>query len=141
MPSRPFSSVATRCAQPSSEADAPASPEATSSSKRTIDALSALLGEDDAEEEERRREEEADRARAELADRVEAEKLARGERLQAFLGDSSIGPLPRIEGDDFVFELSAPASVHRISDDAAEQGTGGEHTDQQPAQIQGAKFA
>ena len=84
MASRPFSSVATRCAQPSSEADAPASPEATSSSKRTIDALSALLGEDDAEEEERRREEEADRARAELADRVEAEKLARGERLQAF---------------------------------------------------------
>jgi hypothetical protein len=84
MPSRPFASVVTRCAQPSSEADAPASPEATSSSKRTIDALSALLGEDDAEEEERRREEEADRARAELADRVEAEKLARGERLQAF---------------------------------------------------------
>jgi len=84
MPPRPFSSVVTRCAQPSSEADAPASAEAKSSSKRTIDALSALLGEDDAEAEERRREEEADRARAELADRVEAEKLARGERLKAF---------------------------------------------------------
>ena len=84
MPPRPFSSVVTRCAQPSSEADAPASAEAKSPSKRTIDALSALLGEDDAEAEERRREEEADRARAELADRVEAEKLARGERLKAF---------------------------------------------------------
>ena len=74
-----------RCLPPSdAAAGASADPVSESSSKRTIDALSALLGTDAAEEEERLREEEADRARAEMRDRVAAAKAKKEARLAAF---------------------------------------------------------
>lgn len=56
---------------------------ATSKSKSTIDALSALLGDDTADEEQKR-EEEADRLRAEKAALLETEKAKKEERLKAF---------------------------------------------------------
>lgn len=69
-------------------AAAPAEPSGTSA-KKTIDALSALLGEEDAEEEERRREEEADLARAAAQSRLEAAKAAKSERLKTYLSAST----------------------------------------------------
>ena len=55
----------------------------TSKNKSTIDALSALLG-DDADDEEQRREEEADRLRAERAAALEIAKAEKDERLKSF---------------------------------------------------------
>ena len=59
------------------------------SAKQTIDALSALLGEEDEKEQERRREEEADLARAAAQSRLEAVKAAKSERLKVYLSAST----------------------------------------------------
>jgi Lon protease-like protein len=75
-------------AEDTERAAAPAEPSGTSA-KKTIDALSALLGEEDAEEEERRREEEADLARAAAQSRLEAAKAAKSERLKTYLSAST----------------------------------------------------
>ena len=68
---------------------APPSEPSGTSAKKTIDALSALLGEEDAEEEERRREEEADLARAAAQSRLEAVKAAKSKRLKTYLSAST----------------------------------------------------
>ena len=60
-----------------------------SSSRRTIDALSALLGVEDAAETERRREEAADSARAAAQTRVEQTKAAKSKRLKQYLAAST----------------------------------------------------
>ena len=75
-------------AEDTERAAAPTEPSGTSA-KKTIDALSALLGEEDAEEEERRREEEADLARAAAQSRLEAAKAAKSERLKTYLSAST----------------------------------------------------
>ena len=79
---------ASEAAKDTEQDAAPAEPSGTSA-KKTIDALSALLGEEDAKEEERRREEEADLARAAAQSRLEAVKAAKSERLKAYLSAST----------------------------------------------------
>lgn len=61
----------------------------TPSSKATIDALSALLGVEDAEEAERKAEEEADVARSEAQQRLENLKAAKSKRLKDYLSVST----------------------------------------------------